>query len=234
MELGYQIVDVSLTLNHEALVFPGDIAPRVDGPYSFVSGVNREFVHRLLLSSQSGTHIQGQHYFMSEGKAIDEYPLERFEGPAVVVECRETNRLDVPLMERALPMADLASLMILFRTCFTTTLLARQARRGGQLLAEDLLDKPGLTLEGARFLLDRGVRFLGIDSVGFEPYPTRDHVINRLLCVGDVLLLENLKGLDLLPNVGGWLECFPLPLSGVEGTPCRAVVKIPRVVATEV
>ena len=228
MNLGrYDIVDVSLALNREPVVFPGDTAPRVDGPHSFVAGENREFVYELTMSTQSGTHIQGQHYFQRDGKRLEDYPLGRFEGPALVVDCRGASRIDADLLERELPARDLASWRILFHTGYIETLLRRSADRGGRLRAEDIADKPGLTGDGAELLVGRGASFLGIDSVGFEPYPTADHAINRRLGEHDVLLLENLIHLEKVPRIGGWLECFPLPLAGVEGTPCRAIVKIP-------
>jgi arylformamidase len=229
---GYDIIDLSLALNEEG-IFPGDRAPKVQGPFSFVPGEHREFVYEMEMSTQAGTHIQGQHYFIENGKTIDQYLLARFEGPARVVDCRGMQRIDADFLRRALPEACLDSLVLLFFTGFTAELLARRSARGGPLLFDDLADKPGLTAEGAGFLLERGARFLGIDSVGFEPYPTTDHAINRLLCRHDVLLLENLTRLELAPATGAWLECFPLPLAGVEGTPCRAVLKSPRTKATK-
>ncbi|HKH48657.1 MAG TPA: cyclase family protein [Thermoanaerobaculia bacterium] len=225
----YDLIDLSLELNEDGNFFPGDSAPQVrGGPFSFVPGAHPEFVYEVELSTQAGTHVQGQHYFVADGKKIDQYPLARFEGPARVVDCRGANRIEVDFLRRALPEDRLDSLMLLFFTGFTAEILARKLARGGLLRLDDLADKPGLTAEGAQFLLERGARFLGIDSVGFEPYPTTDHAINRLLCAHDVLLLENLTRLELVPATGAWLECFPLPLAGVEGTPCRAIVKVPK------
>jgi kynurenine formamidase len=225
---GYEIVDLSLPLNEAGIFFPGDRAPEVRGPFSFVPGEHREFVYEVEMSTQAGTHIQGQHYFIEEGKRIEEYPLARFEGPARVVDCRGLQRIEADFLGRALPDLHLDAWMLLFFTGFTAELLARKSARGGLLDLVDLADKPGLTADGASFLLERGARFLGIDSVGFEPHPTQDHAINRLLCRHDVLLLENLTRLELVPETGAWLECFPLPLAGVEGTPCRAIAKAPK------
>ena len=224
----YDLIDLSLELNEDGIFVPGDCAPKVRGPFSFVPGEHREFVYEVEMSTQAGTHIQGQHYFVEDGKKIQQYPLDRFEGPARVVDCRGTNRIEADFLRRALPETRLDALMLLFLTGFTAELLARKSTRGGPLVFDDLADKPGLTAEAAYFLVEHGARFLGIDSVGFEPYPTNDHAINRLLCAHDVLLLENLTRLELVPETGAWLECFPLPLPGVEGTPCRAIVKIPR------
>jgi kynurenine formamidase len=224
----YDLIDLSLELNEDSIFFPGDCPPRVKGPFSLIPGEHPEFVYEMEMSTQAGTHIQGQHYFVEDGKRIDQYPLARFEGPARVVDCRGLRRIDAAFLHSALPEARLEALMLLFHTGYTAELLARKSARGGPLSFDDLADKPGLTDDGAQFLLERGARFLGIDSVGFEPYPTNDHAINRRLCAHNVLLLENLTRLERVPATGAWLECFPLPLPGVEGTPCRAIAKVPR------
>jgi arylformamidase len=220
-------IDVSLRLPEEALTFLGDTPVGVDGPYSHVPGEVREFCYALSMSTQSGTHVQGAHYFREDGKTIDQYDLARFEGPCHVLDCVGRRVIDRDFLLVSLPAGDLSDLILLFHTGFIETLLASRSGPERRLGEEVLREKPGLTLEAAGLLVERGCRLLGIDSVGFELYPTQTHAVNRLLCEHDVLLLENLRHLDRLPREGGWLECFPLPIAGVEGTPCRAIVKIP-------
>jgi arylformamidase len=222
-----KVIDVSLRLPGEALTFLGDTPVGVEGPYSHVPGEVREFCYALSMSTQSGTHIQGSHYFREDGKTIDQYDLSRFEGPCHVLSCVGVREIDRDFLESALPAGDLSDLSLLFHTGFIEVLLARRSGRDLRLGEEVLREKPGLTLEAAGLLIERGCRLLGIDSVGFELYPTQSHAVNRLLCEHDVLLLENLRHLDRLPKDGAWLECFPLPIAGVEGTPCRALVKVP-------
>ena len=87
-------------------------------------------------------------------------------------------------------------------------------------------DRPGLSLEAARWLAaDSGVRMIAIDSVGVESRTTSDFDVNVLLCHAGILILEGLVNLDALGPGPLWLEAFPLKVRGVEGTPCRAVVK---------
>jgi arylformamidase len=225
MRVGSRIVDVSLRLPEEALTFLGDSPFRIDGPYSYVPGEARELCYALSMSTQAGTHIQGGHYFKEGGKSIDQYDLSRFEGPCYLINCAGKRIIDREFLAAALPAEDLSGLIPILYTGFVDKLLAHKGSREFRLSEEDLREKPGLTLGAAELLVERKVGLLGIDSVGFELYPTQSHAVNRLLCDHDVLLLENLCRLDRLPPEGGWLECFPLPIVGVEGTPCRAVVR---------
>jgi arylformamidase len=221
----YEIVDVSMPLPDEGLSFPGDRPVRVDGPFSHVMGHVREFCYTIAMSTQAGTHVQGGHYFRESGRRIDAYALHAFEGPAIFVDCsrRVIERSDlVP----SLGDTDLGTAKLVLRTGYSR-ILVEEWRRTGSIPDELLLNKPGLTVDAARWLLDRGASFLGIDAPGFELYPTEDHRVNQLLCEREALLLENLTNLDRLPRSGCWIEFFPLPVVGVEGTPCRAIVKVP-------
>ncbi len=76
-----------------------------------VPGNNREFVYDLSFCTQSGTHIQGPHYFLEYGKTIDLFPIETFEGPCLIIDLKkrgtDTTEEDLKALiraeERALP-----------------------------------------------------------------------------------------------------------------------------------
>lgn len=90
----------------------------------------------------------------------------------------------------------------------------------------DAADRPGLSPAAAHWLAtESGVSMIAIDSVGVESRVTHDYDVNVTLCRAGILILEGLTGLEELGPGPLWLEAFPLKLRGVEGTPCRAVVK---------
>jgi kynurenine formamidase len=216
-------VDLSLPLVPGAAHFPGDPPVEVDGPYNALEGPVREYCYRLHLPTQAGTHIQGPHYFLAGGRPIDAFPLERFEGPAYVVDVRGL-ALFTPQSLAPLAGLDLAGAIVLFHSGYMARLMA--AATPGEL--ERLVaTKPGLSLDAAIELAGRGVSLLGIDSVGLEPGGDPSYPVNRYLCQREVLILEGLTNLDQLPPAGAWVEAFPLPVPGVEGTPCRAVARVP-------
>ena len=218
-----RLIDLSLPLSAGSVHFPGDPPVELDGPYNALEGPVREYCYRLHLPTQAGTHIQGPHYFLAAGRPIDSFPIERFEGPAYVLDVRGLP-LFTPQSLAPLAGVDLCGAVVLFHSGYMARLLA--ATTPGELAA--LVDtKPGLSLDAAIELAGRGVSMLGIDSVGLEPGGDLSYPVNRCLCEREVLILEGLTNLDRLPPAGAWVEAFPLPVPGVEGTPCRAVARLP-------
>ena len=80
----YRIIDLSIWM--DSFIFPGNPAWKNSGPFNRVSGSNSEYVYDFELCSQSGTHIQGPHYFSANGKKINEFPLSSFEGMAYIID----------------------------------------------------------------------------------------------------------------------------------------------------
>ncbi len=162
-------------------------------------------VTRICLGSHTGTHLDAPRHFFPEGRTLDEFPPERFVGPGVVVDCRVPAgspagaRIGAELLSARLrPWQVPAAGFVLLRT-------------EGALLAES----------GARLLLEAGAGIVGTDgfSLDDEPFP-----VHRLLLGGDVLILENLDGLDRLRPGPVTCACLPLALMGVDGAPARMVV----------
>jgi arylformamidase len=77
-----------------------------------------------------------------------------------------------------------------------------------------------LSVEAAQLLLDQGVGLVGTDAPGLddEPYP-----VHMLLLGHDVLVAENLRGLDRLEPGPVMCACLPLALVGADGSPVRVV-----------
>jgi arylformamidase len=215
--MDYRLVDVSMWLDD--FTFPGDQHVEITGPFNFVAGANPEHVHHLVTPTQAGTHVQGPWYFVAGGDTIDAFPLERFEGPAVLVDMPGRG-VDLSLSELQSGLAgrSVAGQVLLFRSGHMERVIVRGVLDPG--------DRPGLSLEAARWLAtDSGVSMVAIDSVGVESRVTSDFDVNVTLCRAGILILEGLVNLDSLGPGPLWLEAFPLKVRGVEGTPCRAVVK---------
>src|SRR3954454_17613212 len=79
-----RLVDLSVPVGPRTVVYPGDPTPR----FTVHSTVERDGFNLLdlHLGSQSGTHVDAPYHFEEDAPRIDEVPLERFLGPAVVVD----------------------------------------------------------------------------------------------------------------------------------------------------
>ncbi len=200
--------------------FPGDAPVEVTGPFNFVGGSNPEHVYHLSTPTQAGTHVQGPRYFLADGATIDRYPLGAFEGEAVLVDITERG-VDTQLddLRAAVGGRSLSGRILLLRSGHMDELIASGA-------GLDPATRPGLSLAAARWLADHsGVRMVAIDSVGVESRVTADYDVNVVLCEAGILILEGLVNLAAVNTGRLWLEAFPLKLRGVEGTPCRAIIK---------
>jgi kynurenine formamidase len=212
-----RIIDISIPM--DAFIFPSNPHWELEGPFNRVTGQNREYVYDFKLCTQSGTHIQGSHYFLKYGKKISEYPLDFFEGDAYIFDS-DKRGIDISCndLKTELQDVDLFGKTLIFRTGHME-----------ELIEEKVLNKntrPSLSLEAARYLCEeKGIRMIAIDSVGVESNLSENYDVNVYLCEKGILILECLANLALIKSKHVWIEAFPLKIQGVEGTPCRAIVK---------
>jgi kynurenine formamidase len=182
----------------------------------------------VTLTTHTGTHMDAPlHYGPTSGgepaKSIDQVPLEWCYGPGVRLDVRH-----VPVGEgiTVTHLTDALAAIGHELTAGDIVLLwtGADARWGG---ADYLTDFPGLTGEGTRFLVERGVRVIGIDAWGLDR-PMRS-MIEEYRRTGDnsvlwpahiygrtreYLQLEKLANLGTLPEPTGFtVSCFPVPVA---------------------
>ncbi|GAA3664413.1 cyclase family protein [Nonomuraea antimicrobica] len=209
-----ELVDLSVPIETGMPVYPGD--PEVSvAPALTVArdGVN---VLGLHLGSHSGTHVDAPCHIDDSLPTLDELPLERFCGPAVVVDVRG---LPPGSAIGAEPFMDVrAGTIVLVATGWSAHWGSGAYER-----------HPYLTEEAAGLLVGRGVRTVGIDALSVDPTPADDFPAHRVLLGAHAVIAENLAGLDLLLAAGERpIEVFllPLRLSGADGAPVRAVARV--------
>ncbi len=201
-----RLVDLTQPLRDGLPVYPGDPQVAVT-PVASVA-THGYAVARLALSDQAGTHVETQAHFLAGGRTLDAEPLTRFIGPASVV--------DVPC--RLVTPADLAPYAAQIAT---RPFLLLRSGYSDRVAAIDPADpaRPRLGLEVLGWLVERGVRLLGIDCFDFDAEP--DYAGHQYLLARDVLVVEGLVNLGALP-ASCMLYVVPLLVVGTGGAPCRA------------
>lgn len=99
---------------------------------------------------------------------------------------------------------------------------------------EDFLDQqPGMSAGATHYLIDNGVRVMGIDASGWDVpiwkmHETRRYYdAHRVMLEKDYCHMENLVNLDQIPRSHGFkLSVLPIKFRGISGTPVRAVAMI--------
>jgi kynurenine formamidase len=96
--------------------------------------------------------------------------------------------------------------------------------------ARYLTDHPGMTKEAVHWLLDRGVKMMGIDAIGFDvPLPKmferrKFWEAHMVMLEREYYHLENLINLDQIPVTHGFtVSVLPIPYRGASAAPVRAV-----------
>jgi arylformamidase len=204
-------LDISMPLFAGMPGFPGD--PEFAGVPTFTIAKGDAYnLSRLTMSSHAGTHVDPPRHFVPNGATTDELDLGVLNGPCEVVE--------VPTSASAIRAAEVARVPSgTTRVLFRTTNSARWDRE-----LTYFPDYVALALDGARALIARGVRLVGIDSLSVESDPTGTYPVHHALLGNGVLILEGLM-LHAVPPGPYLLECLPLRWRGGDGGPARATLR---------
>ena len=188
--------------------YPGDPDVRTRLAQSIAEGDTAN-VTELRFGLHSGTHVDAPVHFLDGAAGVDDLPPGALIGPADVVDATSiaANPVDeVVLAGLAIP-DDCERLVLKTRN---SALWERDE------FVENFLNLDG---SGARFVVNRGIKVIGIDYLSIG-----DVDAHRTLLSNGVIPLE---GLDLRAADPGRYEllCLPLLIAGADGGPARVLLR---------
>jgi kynurenine formamidase len=86
---------------------------------------------------------------------------------------------------------------------------------------------PFLTADAAEMLVASGVALVGIDSLNIDDIEDGRRPVHSTLLAADVLIVEHMTGLDVLPPMGFRFSAVPVKVKGMGTFPVRAYASIP-------
>jgi arylformamidase len=205
------IHDISLSIGPGLPVWPGDPAVLLERVAHLESdGCN---LTRIAMGAHCGTHVDAPLHYLAEGAAVDRLDLEALVGPARVFDLGEAPRID------AATLAGLDWPEGLERALFRSE---RNGRLWDRVPGRFQRDFVAIDASGARWLVDRGLRCVGVDYLSVAPWDALEDCHRILLGAGVVPI----EGLDLRRIAPGdyKLVCLPLKLEGADGAPARAIL----------
>jgi arylformamidase len=205
-------IDVSVRIHPDMSIWPGSIGVRVTRTRSFEQG-DGVVETRLDMDVHCGTHVEGPMHLVEGGAPVQDVSLDTFVGPVWVADVRGSDRLTREVLAGADVPAD--ARRVLLKTD-NSVLWTDPTRAFTPEFA-------ALTVDGAQWAVDRGLKLIGIDYLSIQRFEDRAETHRRLM-LGGVAILE---GLDLRRANGGWyrLTCLPLLLDGTEAAPARAILE---------
>jgi arylformamidase len=205
------IHDISLPISESLVVWPGDPPVRITQPLHLDRG-DEATVSHLDMGAHTGTHVDAPAHFIPEGSGVDALDLNVLVGPALVVHALEADALSAEVLA-TLPIPP-GTERILFRTR-NSELWAR----GEHAFQEDFV---AITEDGARWLIERGTRLVGVDYLSVAPFDDVTPTHRALLRAG-VVPLEGLNLSGIEPGVYQ-LVCLPLKIADADGAPARTIL----------
>ncbi len=208
-----RILDISVPVSPGLPVWPGD-SPVVLERYLSLSAGDDCNASRLSCSVHTGTHVDAPGHFVDNALMVENLSLDMLMGPAVVIEVPAVGTIEPDFLESvSLPHG---TLRLLFKT-----------------RNSDLWRKPdhnfhsdyvALSPQAAAWVVDRGIRLVGVDYLSVQRFADSEPLTHRTLLEAGVIVVEGLDLQNVRPG-SYQLICLPLKLVGSDGAPARAVLK---------
>ena len=212
-----RVVDLSLAVDADTQVFPGDPKVRLDVACTIAEdGFN---ILSVVMGSQSGTNCDAPYHFLDSGARIDEMDLRLFAGPGVIVDVRHKNDREPITTVDMRPYVDrlATGTIVLFNTGWSK-----------HYRTPRYFEHPFLGEDACRLLLQHGVLTVGLDVMNIDETPDDEHPgagwpCHRLIAGAGGVVVENLTHLDEVDFEDPFISVMPLRLTGADGAPTRAV-----------
>jgi arylformamidase len=207
-----RMIDVTLPIRAGMLTYPGDPVVAIERTSDIRSG-DVSNLSVISMSTHTGTHVDPPIHFMDGGATIDQLSLDTLIGDAVVADMRGVRTIGVEELESAGLPVDAE------RVLFHTDWSARWAEESPAF--PDVVTC--VSVDAARWLVDRGIRLVGTDFISIEGDDDPTFPVHRALLLAGTVIVE---GLDLREVAAGryTLWCLPLKLRDGDGGPARVVL----------
>jgi arylformamidase len=179
-------------------------------------------MEEIAMATHTGSHLDAPLHKIAGGKSISDLPLDTFVGPARIADLRGITQ----------------------DTTITPAMLAPKlkgvTRRDIVLLAtgwgekrakndEWLQHSPALSPDGAHWLVEHGIRGVGIDHYSIGGLGAKNAETHTILLGAGIWIVEELKfpaeAFTLVQPVKFW--ALPLNWPGCSGAFCRPVLELP-------
>lgn len=203
-------LDVTVTLSERLAPWPGqevwEFSPLLRMDKGDVCNVS---MYRV--SCHAGTHVDSPWHFGMSPQTLESIPLDQMITPARVV--------DLTHVASAITKADLVGKIEGARAVLCKTTNSGTLESGAPFNTEFVY----IAEDAANYLVDCGVRTVGVDYLSVEGFHAPEPVTHRALLGNDVFIVE---GLDLSKAAPGeyLFVVLPLKVEGADGSPARAVL----------
>jgi arylformamidase len=208
-----KIIDLTQLINEEMTVYPNTLEPEIK-PWNTIKKDGFAEL-KISMATHTGTHIDAPCHLLPGTKSLDGFPLDKFAGKAVVIDCEGEAEVSLGLLKHKEKLIKKAE-FVLFRSGWSKKW--NKKTYFGKF--------PVLTEEAALWLAGFDLKAVGFDYISVDAMTSADLRNHRVFLSKEILIIENLTGLDNLPDKLFDFYCIPLKIEGADGSPVRAFAAI--------
>jgi kynurenine formamidase len=211
-----KLIDLSRLINAKSTVYPDTMAPS----FEVLNTVERNGFAELKVTMvlHTGTHIDAPCHMLKYSKSLNQFPIDKFIGKAIVIPCLHKTEIDLMYLQTFEGRITQVE-FLLFYTGW-------QNKWNTRAYFDDC---PTLNREAAGWLTKFRLKGIGIDAFSLDKVTSAERVTSEnfpnhhILLGKEIILIENLTNLDKLPDSGFMFQCFPLNIENADGSPVRAI-----------
>lgn len=209
-------VDISHPIEDKMPVFPG--TPEVKVSQFSTVEIEGFAEKELEIATHIGTHMDAPAHMISGGKTLDQYHVADFTGLAYVIPFSLDDLDGVKQNEYLSQFEDE------IRKADFIILKTDWSEKWGT--KEYFKDYPALDKTGAEYLSGFRIKGIGLDAISIDQDNNDKYEAHQIVLGNQILIIENLCGLDKVRNQFIKLFVFPLKIVDADGSPLRAVAEI--------
>ncbi len=217
-----QLVDLSHTIEHGLVTYKGLPAPiicdylsREDSRKQYSPGTEFQ-IAKIEMVSNTGTYLDCPFHRYANGKDLSEVGVEKLTDLDGIVVRADHHTGEFALNANMFRGKELRARAVLVHTGWDTF-----------WNSDRYFDyHPHLTKDAASYLVDCGVKLVGIDSVNIDDTRGGARPVHSRLLGAEILIVEHLCNLGQLPDEGFMFSALPPKFKGVGTFPVRALAKV--------
>ena len=200
--------------------------------------------NRFSAAEHGGTHIDAPIHFAEGQHSVEQIPLWRLIGQAVLIDVTAGARGNIAVNpDYQITVDDFKNWekqhgrlpnksIILLRTGFGHYWPDKKKYLGTTMRGQAGVAKlhfPGLHPDAAHWLVrKRQIASIGIDTPSIDYGQSKKYLSHQILFAEQIPVFENLANLEKLPATGIEVIALPMKIRGGSGAPLRIVAKLPK------
>lgn len=214
--MSQRLIDLSHEVEHGMITYKGLPAPLIcdflsrEASRSIYTDGTEFHIGKIEMVANTGTYVDSPFHRFADGLDLSQLPLDSLADlEGVVIRAQSDGR---SISEAAFKGMGVEGKAVLIHTGWSQHWRTDRYFEG----------HPFLTREAARFLVEAGAAFVGIDSYNIDDTADGTRPAHTLLLGSGIPICEHMRGLEQLPDWGFRLHATPVKVRAFGTFPVRA------------